>query len=105
MYWVLGGVEVVYPHLDGLPDTDARRLGRSIDDYAVAPTVCESYRALGEPEYFYQDESEANGDFFRSEEENELWGGMRGLADDSAVVTEIDRDGPYVLYRLDLPCP
>lgn len=104
MYWVLGGVDVVYPHLGGAPDTDARRLGRAIDIYDEAPTVCESYRALGEPGYLYQDDSDTNGDYFRSDEDNELWEGLRDLGEDTTVLTEVDRAGPYVLYRLDLPC-
>ena len=104
MYWVLGGIPVVYPQLNGLPDTDARRVAARLDRYEEAPTVCASYRAIGAPEYLYVDTSAHNGDFFRSDEENEMWEGLRTVANDDSLVTPLYTAGPYVLYELELPC-
>lgn len=101
LYYALGGVEVVYPSLSSPHTLDQRRIGRYAGELSPTDPVCASMRGEGVT-HVYVDRSHLSGEVVNAEA-SEAFGGIAQIP--PTYLTEVDREGDFVLYAISLPCP
>lgn len=100
-FWFLEGVDVVLPSLAPPQSVDAGRVATY--GYTIGPDTdaCHSAKRLGIT-HLYEDESRFSADELAPEIVEYFYLGIRDFPDE--YLSEIARDGDYVLYAVRLPC-
>lgn len=100
-FWIVGGVDVVYPSLASPGILDTRRVGLYADQAWSDPPVCMSMKRLGIT-HLYRDYSDTSGRYFAQSKTTDHFVGIAQIpTEDLEVVASA---GPYTLYELDPPC-
>lgn len=102
LYYALDGVDVVYPSLANAQSMQQRRIGRYADELdAPGSLACRAMREEGVT-HVYRDLSAYRGGALFPERTIKDFGGIARIP--ASHLTVVAREGPYVLYAIDLPC-